>query len=434
MILQEWTGQPDLLALHASQPDRYPALFDTGGQNGWRILFACPVYIHSLDVNSAREAAAILPEIQQSNSNDDGVPFRGGWLVSLSYELGTILEPRIGQTPDKENFPLIWLARIPAAILQRDNRTWLMAETGRNDLIDTLSTDLTKPVTPINESTISPLEIHEELGQFFLDGVNRIQEYIRAGDVFQVNLSRAWRARYADDVSASALFRKLMQRNPAPFAALLDMGDWKIVSSSPERLVRVEQGGRVFTRPIAGTHPRSHSIERDNTLRKALATHPKERAEHVMLVDLERNDLGRICQPGTVKVDALMDLASYTHVHHIESTVSGRLRPGIKVWDVIRALFPGGTITGCPKVRTMEIIRELEDQPRRAYTGSLGYINLDGTMDLNILIRTFLLKGKQISFRAGAGIVADSIPEKELEETRAKAKGLLNTLNAEGEA
>jgi 4-amino-4-deoxychorismate synthase (2-amino-4-deoxychorismate-forming) component I len=434
VILQEWAGQPDLLALHTAQPDRYPALFDTGGQNGWRILFACPVDIRSLDASNAGEAASLLPEVQQADSSEEAIPFRGGWLICLSYELGTILEPRIGQTTDRENFPLIWLARIPAAILQRDNRTWLMAETDRSDLMDCLLDDLSGPMKPVSESTMFPLELLEDAEQLFLDGVNSIQEYIRAGDVFQVNLSRGWLASYGDDVSATTLFGRQMKSNPAPLSALLNMGDWKIVSSSPERLVRVERGGRVFTRPIAGTHPRSHSMEQDATLRRALAAHPKERAEHVMLVDLERNDLGRICRPGTVNVDALMDLTSYTHVHHIESTVSGRLRPGIRAWDVIRALFPGGTITGCPKVRTMEIIRKLEGQPRRAYTGSLGYINLDGSMDMNILIRTFLLKGKQISFRAGAGIVADSVPERELEETRAKAKGLLDSLNAKGEA
>lgn len=150
-----------------------------------------------------------------------------------------------------------------------------------------------------------------------------------------------------------------------------------------------------------------------------------------MLVDLERNDLGRICEPGSVRVEALMELASYAHVHHLESTVTGRLRPGISLSDLIRAVFPGGTITGCPKVRTMQIIRELEGSPRRAYTGSLGYVNLDGTLDLNILIRSFLLKDRTVWFRTGAGIVADSEPARELAETRAKAKGLLKALAKE---
>jgi anthranilate synthase component 1 len=186
--------------------------------------------------------------------------------------------------------------------------------------------------------------------------------------------------------------------------------------------------GVIETRPIAGTHPRAASAQEDARLREALISSAKERAEHIMLVDLERNDLGRVCLPGSVRVDELMALASYTHVHHIESGVSGRLRPGTTPGQVLRALFPGGTITGCPKVRTMQIIAELEPSPRGAYTGSMGYLNHDGGMDLNILIRTFMIQGNQLSFKAGAGIVADSDPERELAETRAKAKGLLKAL------
>jgi anthranilate synthase component 1 len=166
----------------------------------------------------------------------------------------------------------------------------------------------------------------------------------------------------------------------------------------------------------------------------ALAAHPKERAEHIMLIDLERNDLGRVCEPGTVRVDELMTIESYAHVHHIVSNVSGRLRLGTTPIDAIRAVFPGGTITGCPKFRCMQIISELEGAGRGAYTGSVGFLSRDGTMDLNILIRTMTLMGRQVEFRAGAGIVADSDPQRELEETRAKAKGLLAAFGAAREA
>jgi anthranilate synthase component 1 len=163
-----------------------------------------------------------------------------------------------------------------------------------------------------------------------------------------------------------------------------------------------------------------------------LLAHPKERAEHIMLVDLERNDLGRICQPGSIKVEEMMGVHTYAYVHHIESSITGRLQDGVTPAQILRALFPGGTITGCPKVRTMQIIRELEQTPRLAYTGSMGYLNLDGDMDLNILIRSFMLSGNQLNLRAGAGIVADSDPERELNETRAKAKGLLKALGIQG--
>jgi anthranilate synthase component 1 len=200
-----------------------------------------------------------------------------------------------------------------------------------------------------------------------------------------------------------------------------------IVSSSPERLVSV-QGRSVETRPIAGTRPRSDNMAADAAWAQELMSHPKEQAEHIMLIDLERNDLGRICRPGTVQVDEFMVLESYAHVHHIVSNIRGELREDVTPGQVIRAVFPGGTITGCPKVRCMEIIAELEQEPRGAYTGSMGYINRDGSMDLNILIRTMTVAGDRIRLRAGAGIVADSVPEAELDETRAKARGLLRAL------
>jgi anthranilate synthase component 1 len=178
------------------------------------------------------------------------------------------------------------------------------------------------------------------------------------------------------------------------------------------------------TRPIAGTRPRGEDDASDRDLSVELISHPKERAEHVMLIDLERNDLGRVCMPGSVEVDELMVVESYAHVHHIVSNVRGRLRPEVLPGDALRAVFPGGTITGCPKVRCMEIIDELEPLARAAYTGTFGYINRDGSMDTNILIRTLQLDGPDLCFRAGGGIVADSDPAAELQETRAKARGL----------
>jgi anthranilate synthase component 1 len=222
----------------------------------------------------------------------------------------------------------------------------------------------------------------------------------------------------------------LRRANPAPFAGLLQHNDWAVVSSSPERLIEVRRGV-VQTRPIAGTRPRV--VGDDDLARiRELTAHPKERAEHVMLIDLERNDLGRVCKPGTVEVNELMVVESYAHVHHIVSNVRGRLREGITPGQVIAATFPGGTITGCPKVRCMEIIAALEDAPRGAYTGALGYLDRNGDLDLNILIRTLTLQGRDVTLRAGAGIVADSDAAKELDETRAKARGMLRALGATG--
>ena len=268
----------------------------------------------------------------------------------------------------------------------------------------------------------------EDNPERFLTGVARCKDYILAGDVFQVNLSRAWQANFEQQITPSQVFAHLRQANPAPFSALLTQTNWGIVSSSPERLVSVKNGV-VETRPIAGTRRRGEDPEKDLALINELRAHPKENAEHIMLLDLERNDLGRVCQAGTVKVNELMTVESYAHVHHIVSNVQGKLKAGTTALDVLHATFPGGTITGCPKVRCMEIIAELEQTPRGVYTGSLGYVSLDGQMDFNILIRSFYWSEKTLSFRAGAGIVYDSIAEAELEETRHKAKGLIRGLN-----
>ncbi len=430
---QEWPRRPDLVRLQASHPQRYPGLFHSSGDSGWDILFAFPLDAVRIPFADGYEQLQAHPAMQlqvaPSAHHASGLPFTGGWLCELSYELGGVFEPSVG-LPEDADYPLAWLARIPAAILfERDSgRCVLMAESGRRDLIDAMARDLEQTLPDV--SGLPQLaSVREDEPEAFLSGVSRIQDYIRAGDVFQVNLSRGWQAEFAEAPAPAALFAKLMRNNPAPFSALLQMDGWAIVSSSPERLVRLDRDGVLETRPIAGTHPRSADAAEDAELRARLQAHPKERAEHVMLVDLERNDLGRVCDPGSVKVKALMDITSYAHVHHIESTVCGRLRSDLTVFDALRAVFPGGTITGCPKVRTMQIIHELEQTPRRSYTGSVGFINTDGSFDFNILIRSFLLRGNRLGFRAGAGIVADSVPQRELDETRAKARGLLRVFD-----
>ena len=438
--IREWPLQPeqprpDLVRLQASDPQRYPGLFLGSGDTGWDVLFAFPQDTTHITAADGLRGLQAHPAMQlqplRSTRFDHGLPFSGGWLCAFAYELGGLFEPSVGLAGDAD-FPLAWLTRIPAAILfdRHNGRCVLVAEPGRHALIDSMARDLAQalpPVPPLPALTV----LQEDDPAAFLAGVTRIQDYIHAGDVFQVNLSRGWQAEFGARVAPASLFARLMEKNPAPFSALLQMEEWAIVSSSPERLVRLDPSGRLETRPIAGTHPRSEDAVEDAALRARLQAHPKERAEHVMLVDLERNDLGRVCEPGSVKVAALMEITSYRHVHHIESTVCGQLREGMRVLDALRAVFPGGTITGCPKVRTMQIIHELEQTPRRSYTGSVGYINRDGSFDFNILIRSFQLRGRALSFRAGAGIVADSVAARELDETRAKARGLLRALEPE---
>ncbi|OYY55839.1 MAG: hypothetical protein B7Y53_03065 [Halothiobacillus sp. 28-55-5] len=271
----------------------------------------------------------------------------------------------------------------------------------------------------------------------YQSGVQQILDYLRAGDVFQANLSRAWRF-YAPEIDAGArIFRRLAQYNPAPFSAWYRLNEGQIISTSPERLVDYKAQAQVrwvSTRPIAGTRRRDANPERDEALRAELQAHPKERAEHVMMIDLERNDLGRVCQPGSVRVDEFMVLESFAHVHHLVSNVCGQLQAERSVFDLLAAVFPGGTITGCPKVRCMEILAELEQTGRGPYTGSVGYLSLDGQMDSNILIRTVFLAADGIGeFRTGAGIVMDSDPLRETIETEEKARGLLLALTEPAE-
>jgi anthranilate synthase component 1 len=364
------------------------------------------------------------------------LPFTGGWLLYLGYELASEIETRLVLPPSPDS--VIALAiRTPAAWI-RDRTTmqaWLVAEPGADAVLDAFEDHVRASAAPPPAAPFprAHLQVQEEDPARFLESVARALDYTAAGDVYQTNLSRQWQVRSDRAPDPVSIYERLRSTNPSPFAAMLRYGDFSLMSSSPERLLSI-RGGIVSTRPIAGTRPRGTSPETDAALVESLLHNEKERAEHVMLIDLERNDLGRVCVGGTVRVDEYMVLETYAHVHHIVSNVSGRLREDASPVQVIRALFPGGTITGCPKVRCMEIIAELEGTGRGAYTGSIGYLNRDGSCDLNILIRTLTSHAAAaagaapISFRAGAGIVADSIPSQELAETRAKAEGMLRAL------
>ena len=260
----------------------------------------------------------------------------------------------------------------------------------------------------------------------YLDAVARVIEYIRAGDIFQANLSQRLEAPLVG--TPLALYDRLRRRNPAPFAAFLEFGDLVVASSSPERFLRAQPDGRVETRPIKGTRPRGVGPEHDAALALALAESEKDRAENVMIVDLLRNDLSRVCRPGTVRVPELFALEHYATVHHLVSTVVGDLAPGHDAVDLLRAAFPGGSITGAPKVRAMQIIAELEPTARGVYCGAIGYLSTSGALDASIVIRTYLVRGRDVYFQVGGGIVADSDPEQEYRETLDKARGLIAAL------
>jgi anthranilate synthase component 1 len=436
----------DLACLAEQFPQRYPHLLQSvaQGQLGrFDILFAYPQ--SRLKLDNIHQADAFISSFQNELErnqawlgNGHNLPFYGGWLVYFGYEYAGVIEPSLQL--ESSSFPLAVLQRFPAAIIidHQQQEVCFVAEAEFAECVSQMQADYIQAVGEVVKSRIEIKQLEEEPAQRYIDGVHRIKDYILAGDVFQVNLSRLWQLTLAKTDAkltlltnpAAAVYRQLRQHNPAPFAGLIQMPEGAIISSSPERLVRYD-GDSVDTRPIAGTRKRSDNPTEDLALIEELIDHPKERAEHIMLIDLERNDLGRICQPGSVEVNELMVVESYQHVHHIVSNVRGKLVEDKSPLDIIHALFPGGTITGCPKIRCMEIIAELETGAREAYTGSVGYINRDGTMDTNILIRSFIQQGDQLRFRAGAGIVADSDAELELEETRHKAKGLLRALGLE---
>jgi anthranilate synthase component 1 len=426
----------DLLDLHVLAPRRYPHLLESsapGPQGRYDILFALPgdsIVLHSLD--SFDFLAALDTACKAEASMDRPtipVPFYGGWFVYLGYELAAQIEPTLKLPGDAAGVPIACATRVPTAVIvdRVAGSGWIVSE--HSEQIDLVRADIARLPPRQSHARLPPLHVAEETPQRFLHGARRILDYIREGDVFQVNLSRQWIGEWPPDAQHADIYRRLRQTNPGPFSGLASWGELAIVCSSPERLVEV-RGDQVQTRPIAGTRPRDARGDADQAFSRELLAHPKERAEHIMLIDLERNDLGRIAVPGSVSVTELMVLESYATVHHIVSNVRARKRPGITPADIIRAVFPGGTITGCPKVRCMEIIAELEASGRGAYTGSMGYLNRDASMDLNILIRTMVRNGSQLRWRAGAGIVADSIPALELEETRAKASGLVAAMRA----
>ncbi|MFO8025382.1 aminodeoxychorismate synthase component I [Thiohalophilus sp.] len=446
------TKQVDLLALHRLNPERYPFLLQSAvvaeprpATARYDILFAFPDDSYALwtdnritrngEPYSEGEFLQLLDKLWQEHQIDlpdaNELPFTGGWFVYLGYELAAQIEPRLDLPKDDEQ-PVAVLTRIPAAVIfdHHSGDTSLVVEPNQTTLRAQMEEDIAHVIGAAPQHS-TKLDIHlaaDEPKQY-LQGVERVKNYIVEGDVFQVNLSRGWQGDARPTPSGADIYQQLCQTNPAPFAALAQLPGLNVISSSPERLVKIS-GGRIETRPIAGTRPRGQEHVGDAANLQELIGHPKERAEHIMLIDLERNDLGRVCEPGSVEVDELMGLETYAHVHHIVSNVTGRLRDGVTPGEAIRAVFPGGTITGCPKERCMAIIAELEQVPRGAYTGSLGYLNHNGDLDLNILIRTITRQGEHLALRAGAGLVFDSIGENELQETEHKARGMLLALGS----
>jgi aminodeoxychorismate synthase component I len=369
--------------------------------------------------------------------------FWGGWVGVVGYELAGLFENLPAKKVDDFGIPHLYMIQVNKLLVYDHNEKYLkyiVSKDGNTDYTEladevnsywkrikkilSLSINVQTAPGPVKknsnglQSNISKKE--------YISTVERAKRYIEEGDIYQANLSQRFEAPYAGD--PFELFMRLRSVNPSPFSGYLKFKDFTIVSSSPERLIKVENAV-VETRPIAGTRPRSDDPVEDKSLSAELLLNEKERAEHLMLVDLERNDLGRICKTGSVHVSDLMFLEQYSHVSHIVSNIKGELRPKVSVKEILRAVFPGGTITGCPKVRCMEIISELEPLSRGPYCGSFGYIGFSSYMDLNIIIRSILLKNGRACFNVGAGIVADSTPEKEYLETLDKAQAMIQVFS-----
>lgn len=373
----------------------------------------------------------------------EGLPdFQGGAIGYLSYDYARYIEKLPAFAKDDSDIPEVYFQLFKEWFVfdQQTETLWLMvlSEQGQEKQAEDKLSEWEKrweaEVPPVEiERKSAADELHVSMDESeFIEAVQKIQQYISQGDVFQVNLSV--RQSKPIDIAAMEVYRQLRRLNPSPYMGYLHTPDFQLVSGSPELLAKLK-GSEVSTRPIAGTRSRGRTNEEDLRLASELINNEKERAEHVMLVDLERNDLGRVCKYGTVEVNEFMVIEKYSHVMHIVSNVRGELSDGETWFDVVNAVFPGGTITGAPKVRTMEIIEELEPVRRGPYTGSLGWFGFNGNMELNIIIRTMLVKDGMAHVQAGAGVVIDSIPANEYQESLKKAIALWKAKElAEGKA
>jgi len=415
-------------------PEHFSALLEDPSGNGRQFLTSRSGALYSLDAVEDNDAGNFFHEwkkqLRGNTSNSPAVRC----LIYASYEAGNFIE----QLPEPESAPpctVLWTLYPDESLCFDSDSGYIHLAAASQSQLDALEVMLDQVSgfknIPVN---VPKAEMTATSDEAYQTAVKQVKAYIAAGDVFQTNIARFWKMPLGHEY-LPALYDRLRRVNPAPFSCFVrieseiepDGGLLHVLSASPERLFHISTDGWVDTRPIAGTRKRG-AEEQDAALCREMLLSAKERAEHIMLVDLERNDLGRVCRPGSVEVNERMIVERYATVQHIVSNVRGKLAEGKDAVDVFRAMFPGGTITGCPKVRCMEIIHELEGQARGPYTGGIGYVAWDGSADMNILIRSFWHTDGMLNWAAGAGIVADSDPAFELMETGHKAAGLLKAL------
>lgn len=370
-------------------------------------------------------------------------PFQGGVAGYLGYEAGHMLENLPQAATDELDMPEAWFGFYDALIAfdHEQDRAWIIStgfperqETARHQRaqlrLQWWQSLLQEMDTSLFQKTWSKEDIQSDVNeQHYCAAVQRVIDYIYAGDIYQANYSRRLRARLPETVSPYDLYERLRQVNPAPFAAFVHTDSGVIASASPERFIKLE-GRQVETKPIKGTRRRHPDSGQDQQVAADLLACEKDRAENIMIVDLLRNDLSRVCTPHSVQVPRLLVLESYATVHHLVTTVVGELEDAFNAVDLLKATFPGGSITGAPKIRSMEIITELEGTSRGPFYGAIGYIGFSGMMDTNIVIRTFVIQDNKVTFQVGGGIVADSDPKDEYDESTTKALGMMKALQS----
>ncbi len=411
----------------------YPLLLDSttyGGPLGrYSFLAADPIHVWTTHPDSGGDALALAAEYLAAHRVElvPGLPsFQGGVAGFLGYEFGRRLERLPAPRADDLRLPDAWLGAYEWVVAwdHEAGRAWLIAHgSGEGRAADLLRRLAGPRPAPTSPQRPTPPEFTSGFTRAAYEAaVERVRQYILAGDIFQANLSQRFEAPWPGD--PFEFYRALAAANPAPFSAFFRGDDFAVASASPERFLKVEPDGAVETRPIKGTRSRGGTPAEDARLAAELLASAKDRAENVMIVDLLRNDLSKACRPGTVEVPALCVLERHPTVHHLVSVVTGRLEAGRTAADLLRGAFPGGSITGAPKLRAMEILAELEPVARGVYCGAIGWLGYSGAMDTSIAIRTVTLQGGRAFFHAGGGIVADSVPALEYQETLDKAAGI----------
>jgi para-aminobenzoate synthetase component 1 len=434
-----FANDPWAVFLDSGQPHCNQGRYDIISSNPYATLVTCDGITkiqkkEAIETSDEDPLVLIKKLLDCQNATPEGVPFAGGAIGYFSYDFVRSLEELPRHAKNEENIPEITLGVYDWTVVtdHQEKKTWLIGQGNDPDTFENWSELKNRILNPSPDIEFEAFELTAELksnmsAEDYAKAFYKVKDYLRDGDCYQVNIAQ----RFSADTLGSSwdFYKKLRVNHPAAFGAYIKSPYSTILSSSPESFLRT-QSGKVETRPIKGTRPRSFNEETDKGLAEELICSEKDHAENLMIVDLMRNDLGRTCVPGSIKVDELFKVESFPTVHHLVSTVTGELQSDKHPVDLIKTCFPPGSITGAPKIRAMEIIEELEPNTRGAAYGSVGYIGFNGDMNLNVAIRTLVHSDNNIRFWVGGGIVADSILEEEYQETLNKGAGILKSLNA----